>query len=297
MGAADLPISVVIPVNNRARHLATAIRSVLNQEPRVPADIIVVDDGSTDDSADVADRLGVSVTRLPAQVGPGAARNAGVAQASQPWIAFLDADDVWLTGHCDRLWKRRGHYVLLADSGIGTLTNRVYGNGQRQPIHLTEPTQVIFPANCVQPSGVLLRTDVLQEVGGFPVTGLCEDMDTWVRVLERGHGLILPDVGWTYREHPGQLSSDREVMRAGELATVERYRSRPWFDEQIVTEVETRIAWERVMDTLHGGSKAQAARELARLGRRPYRARALMTLLRWRAGLRRSQLPVRKLRG
>lgn len=86
---------MIIPVHNGARYLAEAIRSVLAQE--LPAqEILVVDDGSTDDSAGVAARFGNPVRVLrQTQQGPGAARNAGARQAAGEFLAFLDADDLW----------------------------------------------------------------------------------------------------------------------------------------------------------------------------------------------------------
>ena len=88
-------VSCVVPVFNGERHLAAAIDSILAQRHR-PLEVVVVDDGSTDGSAAVAEAYGepVRVLRLP-NAGPPAARNAGVAQARGELVAFLDADDLW----------------------------------------------------------------------------------------------------------------------------------------------------------------------------------------------------------
>jgi glycosyltransferase involved in cell wall biosynthesis len=90
-------ISVVIPVHNCARYLGEAIESVLTQGGPADVEVIVVDDGSTDDSAAVARSYGPRVTchSEPESRGPGAARNRGVAMARGEFVAFLDADDVW----------------------------------------------------------------------------------------------------------------------------------------------------------------------------------------------------------
>lgn len=87
---------MIIPVHDSERYLAEALESVLAQTR--PADeIIVVDDGSTDGSAAVVQGFGAPVTLVrQANLGPAAARNCGVAQAHGNWLAFLDADDVWL---------------------------------------------------------------------------------------------------------------------------------------------------------------------------------------------------------
>jgi glycosyltransferase involved in cell wall biosynthesis len=98
-----LPIAVVIPAYNRARHVASAIESVLAQT-RVPAEIIVVDDGSTDDTAAVAESFGANVLRQ-SNAGVSAARNAGVRIARSPWIAFLDSDDLWAANKLEVQWE------------------------------------------------------------------------------------------------------------------------------------------------------------------------------------------------
>lgn len=89
-------ISVIIPVHNGSRYLAAAIESVLAQTNSA-SELLVVDDGSTDNSQQVAADYGDRVTRLSLpHRGPAAARNAGVQQARGNWLAFLDADDLWL---------------------------------------------------------------------------------------------------------------------------------------------------------------------------------------------------------
>src|SRR3954451_11962493 len=94
--AADPKISVVIPAFNAAATLEVAVRSALGQTYR-PSEVLVVDDGSTDDTAAVASRLGRGVKLVrQANQGCGPARNAGVKQAAGDWLAFLDADDAWL---------------------------------------------------------------------------------------------------------------------------------------------------------------------------------------------------------
>jgi GT2 family glycosyltransferase len=99
-----LPISLVIPAYNSERFIRAALESVVAQ-PHVPSEIIVVDDGSADRTGDAAAEFGARVVRLPSNFGPAAARNAGVIAAREPWIAFLDADDVWRNGKLAVQWE------------------------------------------------------------------------------------------------------------------------------------------------------------------------------------------------
>ncbi|MCH8245132.1 MAG: glycosyltransferase family 2 protein [Bacteroidetes bacterium] len=88
-------VSVVIPVHNGAKYLKQAVESVRCQRwPNL--EILIVDDGSTDDTADVARSLGASIQLISQeQSGAAVARNRGVAEAQGKWLAFLDADDLW----------------------------------------------------------------------------------------------------------------------------------------------------------------------------------------------------------
>jgi glycosyltransferase involved in cell wall biosynthesis len=92
----DERVSVVVPVYNGARYLTAAIESILAQETR-PLEIIIVDDGSTDDTPRVVNRFSDWVFAIHQDnLGPSAARNNGIKQATAPLVAFLDADDMWL---------------------------------------------------------------------------------------------------------------------------------------------------------------------------------------------------------
>src|SRR5205085_6920251 len=91
-----LPVTAIIPAYNRPGPTVRAIESILGQRPAVPAEIIVVDDGSADDTADAAEATGVRVVRHEVNQGLAAARNTGIEAASHEWVALLDSDDEWL---------------------------------------------------------------------------------------------------------------------------------------------------------------------------------------------------------
>src|SRR5438132_14127317 len=91
-----LPVSVVVPAHDRAEVIERALESVAEQRDCEPAEVIVVDDGSTDRTAEVAEANGAEVIRHGRNRGVSAARNTGVRAAAQPWIALLDSDDEWL---------------------------------------------------------------------------------------------------------------------------------------------------------------------------------------------------------
>jgi glycosyltransferase involved in cell wall biosynthesis len=192
-------ISVVIPAYNSAAHLARALDSVLAQT-RPAEEILVVDDGSTDATAEVARSYGDAV-RLIAQANAGAAaaRNAGIRAARGTWIAFLDADDEWLP---DRLalqtdiLDRRPALVWVS----GNYTTCSCGE-QRQAAFITPQKARAFLTGdrvaadflAVYAEGLsghtdtmLIRRQVLIEAGLFdPSLIKAEDIDLWWKIAYR----------------------------------------------------------------------------------------------------------------
>src|SRR5205814_6119521 len=104
-----LPVSVVVPAHDRADVIERALRSVAEQRDCEPAEVIVVDDRSTDRTAELAEAHGARVLRHDRNRGQAAARNTGVRATVQPWIALLDTDDEWLPDHLAVLWPLRHH--------------------------------------------------------------------------------------------------------------------------------------------------------------------------------------------
>src|SRR5258708_596467 len=96
-------VTVIIPAYNAARFVGRAIDSIFNQD-RAPSEIIVVNDGSTDDTVSVVSAYEPTVKLITVEnVGPTAARLAGVTAATSAWLAFCDSDDLWHPDHLSRL--------------------------------------------------------------------------------------------------------------------------------------------------------------------------------------------------
>lgn len=282
-GSATLPVSVVIPAYQRAGLIGRAVRSALAQLPLPPAQVLVVDDGSSDDTAQEAAAAGATVLRQPVNAGVSAARNAGVEAAVHDWIALLDSDDEWLPGHLERVWAAREGHVLVSDSARMSRSGTVYGNPGRRPRVLRGPAQALWPTNPSPPSCTLLRRADVLAVGGFRGRRLAEDLELWVRLLERGPGLSLPGVGCHYVEHPGQMSAGRGgEMRAAVAGIVEQSRDRPWNTPTLRRRLAAGDRWDSVMDGVRGGSRAGAVGALARTARTPADVVAVATLVSWR---------------
>jgi glycosyltransferase involved in cell wall biosynthesis len=239
-------LAAILPAFNRNASVHRALRSV-GAQTLPPAEVIVVDDASTDGTADAARALGARVIVHEVNQGEGAARNTALAATEQPWVALLDSDDEWLPGHLEAVWAARDGHVLVADAALssGDGPERVYGWPGRRARVLRSPADVAFPANVVQPSAALVNRDELLAAGGFPVgRPQAGDLHTWLRLLERGTGVLLPEPGVRYHLHPGQVSTDRAAMFAAELALVDEFRDRPWQHRRLRPWIEATRAWD-----------------------------------------------------
>ena len=211
-------ISVVIPVRNAARLVVGAIDSVRRQDSSLNIEIIAVDDGSTDDTYERLQALDVTVRHYERSRGPGEARNAGVAAAAGEWVAFLDADDRWSPRHLATLWASRDGVDLVCsscvtDTGSGL---RVVGNHLPWGVTVARPNELLRPENLVSTSACMVRTSTMREVGCFPASRYFEDLEAWIRVVQKGRGRVLPDITVAYRTHQGQLTKNADGDAAQE---------------------------------------------------------------------------------
>ncbi len=180
-------VSVIIPTFNRDYCLAESIRSVLAQSG---FELIVVDDGSTDDTGKVLESFpDIRVIHLPENHGVSYARNRGIEKARGALICFLDSDDLWELGkleaqvkwmqehpecqavYTDEIWIRNGVRVNPMNKH-----QKFSGGIFRQ----------CLPLCIVSPSSVMLRKSLLDEVGEFDESmPVCEDYDLWLRITVR----------------------------------------------------------------------------------------------------------------
>lgn len=216
-------VSVVIPAFNAAGILPAAIASA--QGDPAPGEIIVVDDGSTDGTANAAaGYAGVRVVRQD-NAGPAAARNRGLAEAAGDWVAFLDADDRWLPGKlAAQLAVLRAHpaTVLVAGDWVRNGPGPVVPAGApTSPISYRE----LLELNRFQTSTVLARRDVLRRLGGFdPGLDVAEDWDMWLRTAREGPVLKLDVPVVVYADTPGGVSKDLLRLYQRMLVMLERER-------------------------------------------------------------------------
>jgi hypothetical protein len=296
--SARLPVCVVIPAYNRDEMLRRALASVWAQEPDLPDQVIVVDDGSTDDTARVAKEMGAEVIRHERNLGLSAARNTGLRASRNSWVALLDSDDEWLPHHLASLWHERDDHIFVAGSamrcGPDPKADRLHGPVTRDPVVLQSGAQLIFPGNMVTVSAAMLRRDVALDVGGFaPRHRPAEDFDLWLRLLEKGTGVCLPCVSVIYHLHAGQMSvQDTTVMQLAHVEAANAHLLRVSGSRLPLQRWQAVAAWDNVRLALSTRRYLQAARLSAYIALRPQRIIGLvgMLVLRYRTRRRSAML-------
>jgi glycosyltransferase involved in cell wall biosynthesis len=216
--------AVVVPVFNGARWICETIESALNQTHR-PLEVIVVDDGSTDDSAAFAESYGrpVQVIRQPNQ-GESVARNVGASNARGEWLLFLDADDILAENALER---------FLAATLEGT-PDVILAGYARFDHSIEDPLSVHMPAPSLIPKALfaavapqcawLHRRDSFLLSGGFATDiRYGEDWDFGARLaLSQPDVVTIPEVLAFYRRHPGGQSQNVNISaeKRRQFATV-----------------------------------------------------------------------------
>ena len=189
-------ISVVIPLYNKEAEIERTLLSVINQSLK-PREIIVVDDGSTDSSADIVrqiiERYPEHNIRLVSQTNAGvsAARNRGIEEATGEYIALLDGDDCYLTGYIAEVCRLMTYYPASDCFSTGfDIVNHDKRIAAPCPEHegeINPAVEAMLGGYPIIPSTATIRRSTLQTVGGFPVSmRMGEDQWVWVRLMQHG---------------------------------------------------------------------------------------------------------------
>ena len=230
-----MSISVVIPAYNASKYIGETLASVLAQT-LPPDEVLVIDDGSTDDTADVAERFGPPVRVIRrANAKQAATRNFGVQEAKSEWVAFMDSDDLWAV---DKLEKQMLELARnpKADLCYAARVHFIENDGVKQMLSVipvpeaSEIDKALARNTTFLPSAVVVRRSTFLASGGFDTQfKIVEDWDLWMRLLNSGtifagcrEPLLL------YRIHLKGVSKNMDVWLA-ETDQVYRERIRPKF--------------------------------------------------------------------
>lgn len=227
--AIDL-VSVIIPCYRQAHFLPEALESIFAQSyPAV--EVIVVNDGSDDDTETVARRYGERIRYVwKTNGGLSSARNAGIAAAAGKYLLFLDADDLL---HPDALAR-----LVEASEGrenvVSIITTRTFANDISEDGEIMLPPEAptflpaLFRNNLAPVHAHLCPRRIIDVSGGFDETLTClEDWDLWLRVaLQEPRLISVPHLGAFYRRYPGSMSTNHTRMRLMRAEVIIRNHTR-----------------------------------------------------------------------
>lgn len=221
-----MSISVVIPAYNAASFIEETLESVLKQT-LPPSEVLVIDDGSTDETAKVAERFApaVRVIRRP-NSRAAATRNFGVETATSEWVAFVDADDIWEPNKLERQMAELREHPEADICYTGRVLRLQEGEKSRLGPTVQVPPasnirEALFKGTTFLPSSVVIRRSVFLAVGGYDTSfKYVEDWDLWMRLLHSGVKFAsCPEPLVQYRIHPASTthSAIPSLMAAKEV--------------------------------------------------------------------------------
>ena len=227
--------SVVCPVYNSEQYIAATLESVFTQT-LLPTEIIIVDDGSTDDTVSVIENM-MSQSDCDIKViksfhkGPGAARNLGVSKATSTWIAFIDSDDLWERNKLETISNTivsnpvnnifcHAEYHLHLDGSLKVVN---YGSGYNYNKKLSIQ---LFSRNYFSTSATVCSKTLINEFGGFDESMMnAQDYDLWLKISPKATPLFIDDVLGVYRLRHGNITSGSiEKKTTNLLKIIFRYR-------------------------------------------------------------------------
>lgn len=207
-------ISIVIPSFNQQEYLCDAIDSALAQKnPYLNVEIIVVDDGSTDNSLEIARKYEPKI-KVVSQVNKGlsSARNTGIMNARGQYVLFLDADDILMDGAVKKIQET----IKTTNADVIAPSFKEFGMSNAKVILMPNPTIEDFKVGNRIGYCTAVKKEVLLEVGGFSprMTWGAEDYHLWFDLLKRGKKIVtIPDVLWLYRTKQNSMWTETAKHR------------------------------------------------------------------------------------
>lgn len=269
-----MKVSVIIPAYNAGRYIRKALDSVLGQTYK-DIEVIVVDDGSADDTRGIVLQHYPSVRYFHQQNGGvAAARNRALREARGELIAFLDADDVWLPTKVEKQVA-----YLVAHPDVGWLsTNQVYFDEtgitgedarKRERLFTGDLVRNLFMCSGITPSTLMVRRSVLDDVGGFEEgLRIGEDDNLWMRMAMKHRADLLDENLVMYRQTPGSLTQGSASLFDGIKAHIELLHAKY---PAIIARLGPSLIKEKYAALYRDKAQSHFSRNELRAARRAYR--------------------------
>ena len=220
-------ISVVIPTLNRINTLQRALDSVINQTYK-PAEIIVVDNGSSDGTLKFLREQYPKITILTEnKIGVSSARNKGIKKSINQWIALLDSDDAWhprkLEIQTSMLDSALKEYNLIHTDEVWFRNNKHINQMKKHKKQGGYIFERCLSLCCISPSSVLFKKNILDKVGLFDESlPVCEDYDMWLKICSSEEVLFAQDkLTYKYGGHKDQLPKSYWGMDRFRIKSIE----------------------------------------------------------------------------
>lgn len=237
-------VSVIIPTRNRARLIGESIESALAQT-LPPVEVIVIDDGSSDNTCEVVRKYGNRVTCIRREArGAPAASNAGIRAARGRYVARLDDDDLWLPdkleaqsaalrrvpdaalvfGRMESFRPDGSIHEIWPDEALPGCEPAPIASDDQETVYLcgAQFIRTLLLRDLIPHSSVLMRRDVLLELGGYDeAIPCCDDWDLWIRIALAGHRIVyVPHILYRYRLHDDNMSRRMRTLKEMEFRVI-----------------------------------------------------------------------------
>jgi glycosyltransferase involved in cell wall biosynthesis len=272
-------VSVVVPAFNAAPTIGSTLDSITRQTYR-RLDVVIVDDGSTDETNSVVRRFCLSDLRMrlieQPNSGVAAARNAGIRASKGDFVAFIDADDLWHPTKIERQLRallEQGPDVALVYSPFRVIDGEgnVIASARRQRASGWVLDRHLKTNIVGNGSSILVRKSVLHEFGGFDpwlrqqgAEG-CEDLLLQLRIASRYQFCEVPEYLVAYRRHGGSMSADRDRMIRSGMLAIRRALSECAAPARSTRGVLARYEWKRLKLAVRKGDRNEASAMLRAL--------------------------------
>lgn len=219
-------VSVIIPTYNSASYLREAVESVLSQTYR-DFEILVIDDGSTDETPEIVKRYGRQVRYLhQSNSGVAVARNRGISESQGQYVAFLDSDDTWFPRKLEcqmealtraRLARASSTAYLVTRSDLTPIAER------QNHRHGAALEDLLLRGTIVFISTVVCEKSLLDLTGGFdPTLSQCADWDMWIRLAGHTEFVAVDEPLVNYRQHENNMSRNAQLLERDSLCVLEK---------------------------------------------------------------------------
>ena len=238
-------VSVIIPAYNSASYIEEALNSIFDQTFK-DFEVIVVDDGSTDTTKRILEKYGERIRYYyQKNGGPASARNHGIREAHGQYIAFLDADDLWLPTKLEKqlaLFQRNEQLGMVTTGACSFDEKGVYGysTNKRKTLMTGDIARNIFLHSNIGTPTVLVRKEVFDTIGLFEENiRQGEDDNMWIRIAANYEVELIDEALIKVRNHPQRMTLNKEELLESVQANIQLLKTR--YGEKVKSKIAEAI--------------------------------------------------------